>query len=189
MHFGLTSLGQAIDVAAQHGARVFDIDTYVVSGTRRYDALMIDNVNAETRRLTDLIAPAYTDANGLPTANFGFYLKRVGGSQSTGLRTGLQFEPASAIKAVHNLTAMRSVRNGESLTASFTYYNYPNSPYNANTKDACPIPSDEVVANRVTSTLDFGKDNMMTISDNRTTRASSCVTGWARSRARRTRPE
>lgn len=169
-HFGLTSLSQALDVAAQHGARVFDIDTYVVSGARRYDALMIDNASAETRRLADLIAPAYTDADGLPTANFGFYLKRVGGSQSTGLRTGLQFEPASAIKAVHNLTTMRSVRNGESLNSSFTYYNYPNSPFNANTKDACPIPSDEVVANRVTSTLDFGKDNMMSISDNRTTR-------------------
>jgi hypothetical protein len=170
VHFGLTSLSQTLNVAAQHGARVFDVDTYLVGGARRYDALMIDNVNAETRRLTDLIAPAYTDADGLPTADFGFYLKRVGGSQSTGLRTTLQYEPASSIKAVHNLTAMRSVRNGESLNASFTYYNYPNSPFNANTKDACPIPGDEVVANRVTSTLDFGKDNMMSISDNRTTR-------------------
>ncbi|WP_341720042.1 serine hydrolase [Micromonospora sp. FIMYZ51] len=170
VHFGLTSLSQALNVAAQHGARVFDVDTYLVGGVRRYDALMIDNVNAETRRLSDLIAPAYTDADGLPTADFGFYLKRVGGSQSTGLRTTLQYEPASSIKAVHNLTVMRSVRNGESLNSSFTYYNYPNSPFNANTKDACPIPADEVVANRVTSTLDFGKDNMMSISDNRTTR-------------------
>ncbi|GIJ35261.1 serine hydrolase [Micromonospora sediminimaris] len=170
VHFGLASLSQALDVAAQHGARVFDVDTYLVGGARRYDALMIDNVSAETRRLTDLIAPAYTDADGLPTADFGFYLKRVGGSQSTGLRTTLQYEPASSIKAVHNLTAMRSVRNGESLNSSFTYYNYPNSPFNANTKDACPIPADEVLANRVTSTLDFGKDNMMSISDNRTTR-------------------
>ncbi|MFF5216723.1 serine hydrolase [Micromonospora sp. NPDC000442] len=170
VHFGLTSLSQTLDIAAQHGARVFDVDTYLVGGARRYDALMIDNVNAETRRLSDLIAPAYTDADGLPTADFGFYLKRVGGSQSTGLRTTLQYEPASSIKAVHNLTAMRSVRNGESLNSSFTYYNYPNSPFNANTKDACPIPADEVLANRVTSTLDFGKDNMMSISDNRTTR-------------------
>jgi len=169
-HVGLTSISQALDVAAQHGARVFDVDTYQVSGQRRYDVLMIDNANAETRRLHDLFAPTFSDADGLPTANFGFYLKRVGGSQSVGLRTTLPFEPASAIKAVHNLTVMSSVRNGESLSAAFDYYNYPNSPFNAGTKDACPIPSDEVPANRITSTLDFGKDNMMTISDNRTTR-------------------
>ncbi|WP_165945216.1 serine hydrolase [Micromonospora sp. KC723] len=170
VHFGLTSINQVLDVAAQHGARVFDVDTYLVNGGRRYDAVMIDNANAETRRLSDLIAPAYTDANGLPTADFGFYLKRIGGSQSAGLQTTLQYEPASSIKAVHNLTVMRSVRSGEQLNASFTYYNYPNSPFWPNTKDACPIPADEVTANRVTSTLDFGKDNMMSISDNRTTR-------------------
>lgn len=167
-YFGLSSASAVNNVALQYNARVFDLETYVVNGQRRYDAVMIDNVDSETRRLTDLMSPAFTGSNGLPTADFGFYLKRVGGGEVTSLRRDLTWEPASAIKAVHNLAALRS---GASLTSNLVYYNYPNSPFNANTKDACPIPGDEVAANRLTNTLDWGKDRMMSVSDNRTTRA------------------
>ncbi|HEX8770139.1 MAG TPA: serine hydrolase, partial [Acidimicrobiales bacterium] len=80
------------------------------------------------------------------------------------------FEPASLVKTIHNLHIMRQVQAGERLSSNFVYYNYPNSPFNAGTSNACPIPSDEVAANQINSTLDFGKDRMMTISDNRTTR-------------------
>jgi hypothetical protein len=166
-YFGLSSASATNQVALQYGTRVFDLETYVVNGQRRYDSVMIDNVNAETRRVSSLMEPAFTGSNGLPTADFGFYLKRVGGSQVSGLQTDLTWEPASAVKAVHNLAVMRS---GESLNSSFIFYTYPNSPFNAGTKDACPIPGDEVAANRLTNTLDWGKDRMMTLSDNRTTR-------------------
>lgn len=169
-YFGLSSASAVNQVALQYNTRVFDLETYVVNGQRRYDAVMIDNVDAETRRLTNLIAPAFTGSNGLPTADFGFYLRRVAGSEVTGLQTTLTWEPASAIKAVHNLAVLFRTLVDDSLGSSFTYYTYPNSPFFPNTKDACPIPGDEVAANRLTSTLDFGKDRMMSISDNRTTR-------------------
>jgi hypothetical protein len=66
---------------------------------------------------------------------------------------------------------MRSVEDGESLGSGFAYYNYPNSPFNAGTKDACPLPSDEVAGNLQTNyDLETGLDEMMRISDNRTTR-------------------
>jgi hypothetical protein len=135
---------------------------------------MIDNANAETRRITNLFSPTFTGSNGLPVASFGAYVKRVGGSVGTALQPDRQFEPASAIKAVHNLRVMRLVQAGsqfEQLTNSLTYYNYPNSPFNASTKDACTIAADETAANQLTATVDWGKDQMMSISDNRTTRA------------------
>jgi hypothetical protein len=82
-----------------------------------------------------------------------------------------QFEPASAIKAVMNLAVMRRVQAGtDSLSSPFTYYNYPNGGTFANTKDACTVGTDEIAANVRSSTLDAGKDRMMSVSDNPTTR-------------------
>jgi hypothetical protein len=166
-YYGLSASLTPLQVAMQYNMRLIDIESYVVNGQTRYDVVMIDNVDRETRRLTELMAGAFTGSNGLPTADFGFYLKRVGGGTVTGLQTSLTWEPASAIKAVHNLAVLQS---GESLGSNFVYYNYPNSPSNPNTKDACPITGDETAANQLTSTLDFGKDVMMSNSDNRTTR-------------------
>lgn len=166
-YFGLISASATNKVALQYNTRVLDLETYVVNGHRRYDAVMIDNVDAETRRLTNLMTPAFTGANGLPTADFGFYLKRVNGGEVTSLQRDLTWEPASAIKAVHNLAVLL---DGASLTSNLVYYDYPNSPFNAGTKDACPIVGDEVAANQNVSTLDWGKDRMMSVSDNRTTR-------------------
>jgi hypothetical protein len=172
-YYGLTSAAQALNVALQFNARIFDVETYLVNGARRYDVVMIDNVGSETRRLTGIFENPLIGGNGLPTADYGFSLKSIGGGVRHSLQQNLRWEPASAIKAVHNYEVMRRVRNavnGETLGSSFDYYNYPNSPYNANTKDACPVPGDEVAANKVTTTLDAGKDAMMSISDNRTTR-------------------
>jgi hypothetical protein len=169
-YFGLASLSSVVNVAGQFGTRVFDVETYVTSGVRRYDAVMIDNVDTETRRLTNLMAPTFTAPNGLPRANYGFYLKRVGGSVSVGLMQSRTFEPASAIKAVLNFAVMRRVQaSTDFLSWPFTYYDYT-VPAGKLEKDACPHPWEETFANALTSTLDFGKDNMMSISDNRTTR-------------------
>jgi len=169
-YFGLSSLASTVTVAGQFGTRVFDIETYLVNGVRRYDAVLIDNAAAETRRLTNLMSPTFTASNGLPNANYGFYLKRVSGAVSVGLMQSRQFEPASAIKAVHNFAVMRRVQAGTDVLAwPFTYYDYT-VPAGKLEKDACPNPAEETFANALTSTLDWGKDNMMSISDNRTTR-------------------
>ncbi|MBO0885554.1 MAG: hypothetical protein J2P17_35525, partial [Mycobacterium sp.] len=45
-YYGLASAAQALNVALQFNSRIFDIETYVVGGVRRYDAVMIDNVSA-----------------------------------------------------------------------------------------------------------------------------------------------
>jgi beta-lactamase class A len=65
---------------------------------------------------------------------------------------------------------MRQVQLGlDTLPSAFTYYEYD---MNAG-KDACPDPSKETVANRRTNyNFETGLDEMMRISDNRTTRGT-----------------
>src|SRR5206468_1592786 len=119
---GLPSLSYTNQVAGQFASRVMDLETYTVNGVRKYDSVMIDNADAATRRITDMFAPTFTGSNGLPIANFGAYVKRVGGGVGVGLQPDRQFEPASAIKAVHNLHIMRliqAVPAGDDLTSSF----------------------------------------------------------------------
>lgn len=177
-YFGLPSIARVIQIATLYNTRVVDVETYVSGANRRYDAIMIDNANAESRRLTNLMAPVFTDSSGLPTAQFGYYVKRVDSSVVVDSAAGLQYEPASAIKALHNLRAMKDIQSGaKTLTSTGFYYNYPNSPNNAGTKDACPVDGDEIVANRVTASFDFLHDNMMSISDNRTTRYFAILYG------------
>lgn len=168
----LTSMSQANSVATQLGARIFNVETYTTP-TRRYAVLMINNSNAATSRIRGLYAPTLTSSNGLPKGRYGGYINQVGpAAASTSLNASGVFEPASALKALHHLHAMRAVQAGDdALTNSFTYYNYPNSPYNASTANACPIGSDETTANDITTdNLGEGLRKMMVNSDNRTTR-------------------
>jgi len=179
-YFGLPSLAKTNEVALQFGSRVFDVETYTVSGTRFYNALMIDNANSETRRIRGAFGEALVKGNGLPNGQWGAYLKRLGFTSSISLNGTRRFEPASAIKAVHNLAMMLRIQSGPTtLSTPLTYYLYPSdtqfdSGYNQQkglTPNACPNPADETTANDVASTVNFGKDNMMSVSDNRTTRA------------------
>lgn len=166
------SMAALLDYASQLAVRPVDIETYVASGQRRYAAVFIDNANAATRRIRNLYARRFLDASGNPTRGiFAAYLKRVGSSVLVDLNSGRPAEVASSLKALHLVHAMRSVQDGESLASTFGYYNYPNSPFNPGTKDACPLPSDEVGPNLQTNyNLEKGLDEMMRISDNRTTR-------------------
>jgi beta-lactamase class A len=166
------SVTALLDYANQLAVRPTDIETYIAGGQRRYAAVFIDNANAATRRIRGLFAQKFLDENGNPTRGiFEAYLKRVGSSVLVNLNATRQAEVASSLKALHLVHAMRSVQDGESLSSSFVYYDYPNSPFNAGTKDACPIASDEISANEQDDYhLEKGLDEMMRISDNRTTR-------------------
>ncbi|SDC59852.1 serine hydrolase [Actinokineospora iranica] len=171
-YLGLSSSTQALDLALQHNARIVDIEEHHSGGQPVYSVVLIDNVAAESRRLTGIFETGFDNpATALPDAEYGFYLKRVGANEQVFLHRNKKWEPASAIKAVHNFEVIRRVAGGtDSLDSDFVFYNYPNSPYNKGTSSACPIPEDETQANQVTRTLDWGRTEMMRISDNRTTR-------------------
>jgi Beta-lactamase enzyme family len=108
---------------------------------------------------------------------FGYYLKQVGGSVLLRRNDSLAYDPASALKTLLLVDALRQVAAGsDSLTNPVTVYAYPNSR-NANgdpaSPDLCPDPADEVAANLVNPapSLQTVLQGMMQVSNNRYTRA------------------
>jgi Beta-lactamase enzyme family/Bacterial tandem repeat domain 1 len=112
---------QLSEAANQFGARIFQVKSYPTAAGTRYHALFLGNVDAETRRVQN--------AAGAMTGKWGFYLKRVGGSQLLGIGHDNVFEPASMIKIVHAVTAMRDIQNTATTTATpVTWYARPSDP-------------------------------------------------------------
>ncbi|MCU0968946.1 MAG: serine hydrolase [Rubrivivax sp.] len=172
-YYGFTSMTALLHYAGQLAVRPVTIDTYLnSSGQRRWNAAFIDNANTETRRMRNVYARTFLDANGNPTRGiFSAHLKQVGGSELVKLNDTRQAETASALKVLHLLHGMRQVQLGNTtLGSDFVYYDYRTGTLTER-KNACPDPSLETDANRRTD-YDFetGLDQMMVISDNRTTR-------------------
>jgi len=176
---GFTSITSLINYANQLASRPIDINTYLVSGVRRYDAVFIDNANTSTRRMRSVYGATFLDGNGNPTRGiFEAYLKLVGSSPATGsvrvaLNSSRRAETASSLKSLHLLHAMRRVQAGtDTLASAFVYYDYPDgSSQTASNK--CPNPDLETTTNRRTNyNFETGLDEMMRISDNRTTRGT-----------------
>lgn len=109
--------------ADQTGGRIFQVKSRVVDGTRRYDALLINNVNAESTRIRQLVSSKMT-------GDWGFFLKRVGGAEALGIGASNVFEPASMIKIVHAVTAMRQIQNDPAVSelTDVTWYAHPDFP-------------------------------------------------------------
>jgi len=170
--FGFTSATALLNYANQLAIRPVDIVTYLnAAGQRRWDAAFIDNANASTRRMRGVFGQTFLDANGNPTRGiFEAYLKQVGGSVKVSLNSSRRAETASALKSLHLLHSMRRVAAGtDTLGSAFTYYEYDVSAGG----NACPNPALETLANRRTNyNFETGLDQMMSISDNRTTRGT-----------------
>lgn len=170
--YGFASMADLNNYGLQLASRPIDITTYVDSGgKRRYDASFIDNANDSTRRMRSLLGATFLDANGNPTKGiFESYLKQVSSSVKVDLNGGRRAETASALKSLHLLHSMQQVEAGDDvLNSAFTYYEYDLVAG----KDACPDPSKETAANKRTNyNFETGLDEMMRISDNRTTRGT-----------------
>jgi beta-lactamase class A len=170
--YGFASMADLNNYSMQVASRPIDITTYTDSnGIRRYDAVYIDNANTSTRRMRDLLGKTFLDANGNPTKGiFESYLKQVNGTVKVDLNSARRAETASSLKSLHLLHSMKQVEAGlDTLPSAFTYYEYD---MNAG-KDACPDPAKEIAANaRFNYNFETGLDEMMRISDNRTTRGT-----------------
>jgi beta-lactamase class A len=163
------SIQDVVNTGLRNGARVFDIEPYSDGGQTVYAALMVDNVNALTDRVGDILRGA--NNNG----QVGLYLKQVGGPVLADLNSNMQFEPASMIKVVLYLTALEQVQAGKAkLTQNVNWYYQPgdnlNTPTTGN-KDVNPDSFSDTAANQITEPLGEVLDRMMKVSDNRATRA------------------
>jgi hypothetical protein len=103
----------------------------------------------------------------LSGANYGYYVKPIGGAAVLTLQNAVKYEPASGIKALYNLYSQFQVQIGnDSLSSPFHYWYEPSDPTNPG---VCPLNYTRTSSNEITTTLEDGLDQMMQVSDNRAT--------------------
>jgi hypothetical protein len=176
--------GAVTDYANQRGARIYKIEPYSVNGTTAYAVLLINDANAETTRIRNLVSRQMT-------GSWGFFVKKVGAAQVMGLQPDAIFEPASMIKIVHAVRALREIQLSRTVTLATPidwYVNwtntarYPDEYYYKWDKNVCAYQSDGTLDATIKYTDPYGDviiGQMMTWSDNRTTDAITRRFGFA----------
>lgn len=98
---------QVADVVGQTGGRLTNFHRYTNgAGATRWAVSLVDNAEAQTRRVRDYMAGQAT------TGTYGFKLKRVGGAVLASLNENFVFEPASSMKILHGAYTIRDCALG-----------------------------------------------------------------------------
>ena len=111
---------QVTELLQQNIGRIVDIERRPLFPTgTRYDVTMLDNANTLERAARQEFYAAAPNALG----KYGFYLKEVNGPVLAEMRADTTFEPASTMKTVYHVHAMRRVHLG--LASLGTLINKP----------------------------------------------------------------
>ena len=128
--------GQLSGFLAQNGARLIDLERHTSAfGGARFNAVMINNSNALTTRVGQILRDGTDGVSGL-------YLKQVNGPVLAGLQENRIFEPASMIKVLHHVHAMRRVDTSPlSLNNLISTFTGPSDLPNcaADCPNPCPV--------------------------------------------------
>ncbi len=139
----------------QNGARIFDIEPYTVNGQKRFAVLMLNNSNSLTSRIGGMMRDNTNGAVGL-------HLRQINGPVLASLQSDRVFYPASTIKVLEHLHAMRSVETAAGLDSQSLRV-YPN------TADSCS--NNHAGQSFNTETLRQALTRMMQASNNQSTNA------------------
>ena len=146
--------GQLLDVVNQNGARVIDVNDYPGCGSTCYDVILINNSNAITTRVGEMLRSGTDGTKGL-------YLEEVGGSVLANLMNDYVFEPASTLKVGVHLHTILQIRDDPNIYHTTLIPRYPPLV----PPDSCP---DDPVDG--TESIFDADRKMMRYSDNATTR-------------------
>ncbi|MBZ8182705.1 serine hydrolase [Oscillatoria salina] len=150
------SAAQVNELWRQNGARIFDIEPYTVNGQKRFAVLMLNNSNALTTRIGEMLRDNTNGAVGL-------HLQRTNGQVLASLQSDRVFYPASTIKVLEHLHAMRAVAAGDADLDATTLRVYPD------VKDSCSERHSGQNFN--SETLREALEKMMKSSNNQSTNA------------------
>lgn len=139
------------ELLQQNLGRLIDVERHSTLLGTRYNIVLIDNANT----LEDAARQQFVNAPATALGDYGFFLKEVNGPVLAEMRADTTFEPASTMKTVYHVHAMRRVSLG--LTSLGTLINKP---------IACGIPGGN-------QTLELTLREMMENSDNYSTLAVS----------------
>src|SRR5437763_7232291 len=141
------------------GERIIDINSYLIGGVRYYAAIFLENSSALTAQVRQpYLNAGLNQSTGTGNGYFGFELKAVGAAPATALRNTTAYEPASAVKVLFHLYAMRAIAAG-------TAFDSTPVTYMTVFTGSCPT------SGPATTTLKNAMTLMMQQSDNAMTRA------------------
>lgn len=135
-----------IETIATHTARIIDLESIIVNGERRYTFIAIDNANAETRRLRNLIYQAFDNPAFGDKEIRGFLVKEVGGPVLADQAGDLPFQPLSTLKLLPYLHAMieidddKASLNGTQISWTETTVDNPNTNIDERNYASCFQP-------------------------------------------------
>lgn len=142
---------QVTELLQQVVGRLVDVERHATLSGTRYNVVVLDNTNALERTARQAFYSAAPGALG----DYGFFLKEVNGAVLAEMRADTVFEPASTMKTLYHVHAMRRVMLGtSSLTQQI------NKPL------SCGTPGSN-------QTLSLTLREMMEVSDNMSTLAVS----------------
>lgn len=127
-YFGLNA-NQVGDRLSQNGARPLDVKTYFVNGSRLFVTIMLNDSNAETTRVGQILRTG-------TSAETGLYLKQVGGPVLASLQETFKYDPASSQKILVALHLLKQVDAGNRTLGTTTAY-YANGN-NISFNTSCP---------------------------------------------------
>ena len=112
--YGLSSSDVSYNMG-QYGVRVIDVESYIESGVRKYAMIAINNSNSLSTSIGNAMR---SHTNG----QVGCWMQRLNSTNYAYLNGDTQFEPASSMKVLHHVHAMRRVSQGVSLLTPLTVY-------------------------------------------------------------------
>ncbi len=172
---GMTSAKyqQEFTKLGQRGYRLIGTSGYNVGGKTRYAAIWVDDANAESRRLRELIYEAYDNPEFGDEVVRGFLVKQVGGSCLADIAGGLRFQPLSTLKLLPYLYTMieldksSATLNGTTVSWIETTKDDPNTPFDDRNYASC-LTSGSPDTQTGTAVLADALPTMMWESHNRT---------------------
>lgn len=168
-----SSLGSVLGLANQFGARLLDIETYTSGGDRRYAAVLIDNSNAETRRVRKIYGGFFNNSSGNPLGPYEAYLESMNTGPIVTLNQHKKTEVASTLKVLHLIHSMRQIALGNDTldVADVGVFHYGQGSVNG-ANNVCPSNSLEDPGDpSTTQTLRTTLQQMIRNSNNAATRA------------------
>lgn len=106
-YFDKTS-AQVTELLQQNIGRVADIERHSTLLGTRYNVVMLDNANTLEKTVRQEFFAALPGALG----DYGFFLKEINGPVLAQMRPDTVFEPASTMKTLYHVHAMKRVANG-----------------------------------------------------------------------------
>lgn len=119
-YYDLTSTA-VTELLQQNIGRIIDVERHSTLLGTRYNVVMVDNANTLEKRVRQEFFAALPGALG----DYGFFLKEVNGGVLAQMQPDTVFEPASTMKTLYHVHALKRVQQGAINLTSII--NKPNS--------------------------------------------------------------